>query len=68
PGTPEETATTMEFVLEALHQNSLIGKDFLEVGGAAYSDIMGSVLSSLGSMDDDDFDDEDDDDLFRNYR
>jgi len=68
PGTPEETATTMEFVLEALHQNSLIGKDFLDVGGAAYSDIMGSVLSSLGSMDDDDFDDEDDDDLFRNYR
>jgi len=68
PSTPEETATTMEFVLEALHQNSLIGKDFLQAGGAAYSDIMGSVLSSLSSMDDDDFDDDDDDDLFRSYR
>ncbi len=69
PSGPEETATSMEFVLEALHQNSLIGKDFLKGGGSAYSDIMGSVLSSLGSMDEDDFDDEDDDDdLFRSYR
>ena len=67
PGSPAELASTMEFVLEALAQHSLIGKDYVEEVGAAYSDIMGSMLSSLGSIeDDDDFDDEDDD--YRRYR
>ncbi len=51
----------MELVLEALHQHSLLGKDAL-ADGAAYSDLVGSVLSGLGSFrpddDDEDFDDE----------
>lgn len=64
PRTPGETAATMEFVLEALHQNSLVGKDYLEAQNR-YSDIMGSVLSSLGSVDDDD--DFDEDDFMRRY-
>lgn len=64
PRTPGETAATMEFVLEALHQNSLVGKDYLEAQ-SRYSDIMGSVLSSLGSVDDDD--DFDEDDFMRRY-
>ncbi|MFQ5569651.1 MAG: magnesium chelatase, partial [Rhodothermales bacterium] len=53
--TPSETASTMEFVLEALHHHSLVGKDLLSSEqGATYNDIMGSMLSSLGPIDDDD--------------
>ena len=61
PGSPQETASMMEFVLEALHQHSLIGKD-LSDGEQTYNDIMGSMLSSFGDggFDEDDFDDEDD--------
>ena len=67
PGTPAETASTMELVLEALHQNSLVGKDQLSDEATTYNDIMGSMLSSLGSFDDDD-DDLDEDDFYRRYR
>ena len=67
PKTPAETASAMEFVLEALHQNSLVGKDLLsQERGTTYNDIMGSMLSSLGSLDDDD-DDLDDDEFYRRY-
>jgi len=61
PDAEEERLVMMEFALEALHQNSLIGKE-LGDGGQTYDDIMGSVLSSFGNgdYDDDDFDDEDD--------
>jgi magnesium chelatase subunit I len=65
PGSPAETATMMEFVLEGLHQNSLIGKEF-DDGAQSYNDIMGSMLSSFGPPDEDDFDDEDD--PFDRYR
>jgi magnesium chelatase subunit I len=64
PASPAETASVMEFVLEALHQHSLLGKD-LVAEGAKYGDIMGSVLGQLGPFDGDD-DDEDDD--FEDYR
>lgn len=60
PGSPSEIASSMEFVLEALHQHSLLGKEFMSENGATYSDIMGSMLSSLGSIEDDDDFDEDD--------
>ena len=53
PGTPKETASAMEFVLEALHQHSLLGKDTMD-DSTSYSDMMGSMLSSLGSFEDDD--------------
>ena len=61
PGSPAHTASMMEFVLEALHQHSLIGKE-LEDGRQTYNDIMGSMLSSFGDggFDESDFDDEDD--------
>ena len=42
----------MEFVLEALHQHSLVGKE-LQENSLTYSDMMGSMLSSLGSIRDD---------------
>ncbi|NND73020.1 MAG: magnesium chelatase [Rhodothermales bacterium] len=50
---PLETAALMELVLEGLHQQSLIGKDFDAVN-VEYSDMMGSMLSSLGSFPTDD--------------
>ena len=58
----------MEFVLEALHQHSLIGKEFDSQAGTLYNDIMGSMLSSLGSIDDDDDENLDDEDFYRRYR
>jgi len=67
PETVAETASMMEFVLEGLHQHSLLGKDLLDAE-STYSDMMGSMLSSLGSLDDDDDLDGDDDDLYRRYR
>ncbi len=67
PASPGEAASAMEFVLEALHQNSLIGKDFAEAG-TSYSDMMGSMLSSLGSIEDDDDIDPEDDDFYRGRR
>ena len=75
PTTDGERLVTMEFVLEALHQNSLVGKE-LSDGAQTYDDIMGSMLSSLGDggfdegdFDEDDFDDgDDDDDPLSRYR
>ena len=60
PGSEAQRMVMMEMVLEALHQNSLIGKEMSD-DGQAYSDIMGSMLSSFGNggFDEDDFDDDD---------
>jgi magnesium chelatase subunit I len=61
PDADDERLVMMEFVLEALHQNSLVGKEIGD-GVQTYDDIMGSMLSSFGDggFDEDDFDDEDD--------
>jgi magnesium chelatase subunit I len=67
PQTTDELLVTMEFILEALHQNSLVGKAFLE-GKATFSDMMGSMLSGLGSLGDDDDEDYNDFDDLRPYR
>jgi magnesium chelatase subunit I len=73
PDTDDERRMMMEFVLEALHQHSLLGKEITE-GAQSYDDIMGSMLSSLGDggmpddFDDEDFDDDDDDDPLSRYR
>lgn len=65
PESPGHLASAMEFILEALHQHSLIGKDQLDTT-TKYSDMMGSMLSSIGPIDgDEDFDD---DDIYGNYR
>ena len=45
-------ASLMGFVLEALHQNSLLGKEQESSTTTTYNDLVGSVLSSLGSPDD----------------
>ena len=46
----------MDFVLEALHQHSMIGKEDLD-DRRSYSDMLGSMLGSMGDMDDfEDFD------------
>ena len=63
PASPQETASAMEFVLEALHQHSLLGKDQIQ-HESRYSDMMGSVLGTLGRLEDDD---EDEDDFLRRY-
>ena len=68
PTNAEEQAVMMEFVLEALHQNSLIGKESLE-DAQSYTDMMESVLSSIDPFEDfdprggdhDEYDDMDDD-------
>ncbi|SHK31868.1 AAA family ATPase [Rhodothermus profundi] len=64
PATPAETASMMEFVLEALHQHSLVGKELIDQE-TRYSDIMGAMLSSLGRDDDEE---DEDDELLRGYR
>jgi magnesium chelatase subunit I len=43
----------MEFVLEGLHQNSMVGKDDLD-DVRSYTDMIGSMLGSLGGLDDED--------------
>ena len=68
PPSPAEKASMMELALEMLHQHSLLGKDVAD-DGATYADMMGSVLSGLGSFGPDDEDDEDfDEDDFRRRR
>lgn len=47
PGNMTEKLVMMEFVLEALHQNSVLGKDDLD-NHTTYSDMVGSMLGSLG--------------------
>lgn len=41
----------MDFVLDALHQHSMIGKEDLD-DRRSYSDMLGSMLGSMGDMDD----------------
>jgi magnesium chelatase subunit I len=57
PADPYEKATMMEFVLEALHGHSLIGKDVAD-HASTYSDMVGSMLSSF-QVDDDDYEADD---------
>lgn len=52
----KENVVWMDFVLEALHQNSMLSKQDLD-DETLYSDMLGSMFSSLGDLDDDSFDD-----------
>lgn len=46
----------MDFVIESLHQNSMVGKDDLD-DARSYSDMLGSMLGSMDDLDDfEDFD------------
>lgn len=43
---PDEKTVAMEFVLEALHQHSLLGKDRMDTH-ISYNDLMGSMLGDI---------------------
>jgi len=45
----EEKLVLMDFVLEALHQNSVLGKDDLD-DQRSFTDMVGSMLSDLGDL------------------
>jgi magnesium chelatase subunit I len=45
----------MDFVLDALHQNSMLGRANLDEA-RSYSDMLGSMLTNLSFGDDDDDD------------
>jgi magnesium chelatase subunit I len=51
----EERAVAMELALEALHQHSLLGRESMR-DGPTFTDMMGSMLSSLGASEDDAWD------------
>ncbi|MEX2479147.1 MAG: magnesium chelatase [Gracilimonas sp.] len=51
----DEKFIWMDFVLEALHQNSMLSKQDLD-DQTLYSDMLGSMFSSLGDYDEDNFD------------
>lgn len=56
PQSDGELYPMMDFVLEALHQNSILGKEDLD-DRRSFTDLVGSMLGNLGDMDDE-FDDE----------
>lgn len=65
-GSSEYRYVLMDLVLEALHQNSMLGKEDVDQQ-RCFSDMLGSMLGGMGDYDD--FDDEDDDfDDFRDFR
>jgi magnesium chelatase subunit I len=47
PKSKFELASAMEFILEGLHQNSMVGKDELETV-RTYSDMIGKIMQSVG--------------------
>jgi magnesium chelatase subunit I len=48
PKNKAELATAMDFILEGLHQNSMVGKDELD-SVRTYNDMIGKIMSSVGS-------------------
>ena len=52
----KELMVWMDFALEALHQNSMLSKQDLD-DQTLYTDMLGSMFSSLGDIDDEGFDD-----------
>ncbi len=50
----EELHSWMDLVLEALHQNSMLSKQDLD-DQISYSDMVGSMFSSFGNLDEEDF-------------
>lgn len=67
PDQDMERLAMMEFALEALHQNSMVGKDFGEQK-QTYNDMMGSMLAGIRPPSDDDDLDDLDEDTWRRYR
>lgn len=55
PGNTQEAYIFMDFVLDAMHHNSMLGKEDLE-SGTTFSDMVGSMLGSLGNFGEDEDD------------
>lgn len=51
PESEEEKYVLMDFIIEALHQHSMLGKEDLE-DYRSYSDMLGSMLGSMDDLDD----------------
>ena len=49
----EEVGPAMEFVLEGLHQNSILSRKRVDGGGTAYNDMLKSMFSGFQSGDED---------------
>jgi magnesium chelatase subunit I len=54
---PDDRLAMMDLVVEALHQNSKIGKDDID-DTRTYTDMLGSMLGGMTGFDEDDFSDE----------
>lgn len=50
----KESYAVRDLIIEALHQNSMLGKDDLD-DVRSYSDMLGSMLGGMGDFDDSDF-------------
>jgi len=48
PEGPEETVVAMEFVLEGLHQNSMLSRERTDGSSTSYKDMLKSMLSTMG--------------------
>jgi len=51
--TPGELGTAMEFVLEGLHQHSILSRERVDLGQVSYRDVLKSMFSGLAAADDD---------------
>jgi magnesium chelatase subunit I len=51
---PAELGPAMEFVLEGLHQHSILSRERVDGGGVAYKDMLKSMFSGFRSRDEDD--------------
>ncbi|MFQ5605244.1 MAG: magnesium chelatase [bacterium] len=54
PDNPDAVAAVMEFVLDGLHQNSMLSKDLVD-NQTSYTDMLNTMMSSLSSDDSEDF-------------
>lgn len=55
PKSESELYAWMDFVLEALHQNSMLSKQDMD-DALSYSDMVGSMFPSFGNLEEDEFD------------
>ena len=51
--TPDELGTAMEFVLEGLHQHSILSRERVDLGQVSYRDVLKSMFSGLAASEDD---------------
>ena len=49
---PEETGPAMEFVLEGLHQHSILSRERVDIGQVSYRDMLKSMFSGIETDED----------------